>query len=164
MQEFRLRADGFDDSAGVAIVRQIAPPAAGKQDFRPRQRVFLQKQRPPPPRRGPRRRHQPGRPAADDDDLPDVIIHRVFPLDIAASRSIYYVYTGGETMQTFVQKWGNSLGVRIPRNLAEDIHVEDGAAVEMRVVEGSLIIAPVHKPTFTLEELVNKITPRIDMT
>ena len=62
-------------------------------------------------------------------------------------------------MITHVQKWGNSLGVRIPKNIAEDIHVEDGATVDMRVEEGYLVIAPVGKPAYTLEELVSKITP-----
>jgi antitoxin MazE len=62
-------------------------------------------------------------------------------------------------MLTHIQKWGNSLGLRIPKSLAEDIHVEDGAAVDLRVEEGSLIIAPVGKPTYTLESLVSKITP-----
>ena len=62
-------------------------------------------------------------------------------------------------MLTHVQKWGNSLGVRIPKNIAEDIHVEDGATVEMHVVEGYLVIAPIGKPTYTLDELVSKITP-----
>ncbi|MCC6126063.1 MAG: AbrB/MazE/SpoVT family DNA-binding domain-containing protein [Pirellulales bacterium] len=62
-------------------------------------------------------------------------------------------------MITHVQKWGNSLGVRIPKNIAEDIRVEDGATVDLRVEEGYLVIAPVGKPTYTLEELVSKITP-----
>jgi antitoxin MazE len=62
-------------------------------------------------------------------------------------------------MITHVQKWGNSLGVRIPKNFAEDICVEEGVAVEMHVEEGNLVIAPIGKPTYTLEELVGKITP-----
>jgi antitoxin MazE len=62
-------------------------------------------------------------------------------------------------MITHVQKWGNSLGVRIPKNIAEDIHVEDGATVEMRVEEGNLVIAPVGKPVYSLEELASRITP-----
>jgi antitoxin MazE len=62
-------------------------------------------------------------------------------------------------MLTHIQKWGNSLGVRIPKNIAEDIQVEEGATVEMRVEEGTLVIAPIGKPAYTLEELVSKITP-----
>lgn len=43
-------------------------------------------------------------------------------------------------MQTRIQKWGNSLGVRIPRALAEDVGVDPGSKVSLSVLEGELIV------------------------
>ncbi len=43
-------------------------------------------------------------------------------------------------MQTRIQKWGNSLGVRIPRALAEDVGVDPGSKVSLSFLEGELIV------------------------
>jgi len=58
-----------------------------------------------------------------------------------------------------IQKWGNSLGVRIPKNVAQEARIQEGTSVELRVEEGRLIIAPQNKRKYTLAELVDKITP-----
>ncbi len=63
-------------------------------------------------------------------------------------------------MRTRVQKWGNSLAVRIPRPFAEEAKLRDEAAVEMSVRNGKLIVAPVAEPGESLEELVRRITSR----
>ncbi len=57
-------------------------------------------------------------------------------------------------MLTKVQKWGNSLAVRIPRAFALDAQLEDDSFVEISVVEGQIIIMPVVVPGWTLEELL----------
>ena len=57
-----------------------------------------------------------------------------------------------------IQKWGNSLGVRIPKSLAQDAGIREGTSVDLRVESGRLIIAPAGK-RYTLEELVSRITP-----
>jgi hypothetical protein len=44
--------------------------------------------------------------------------------------------------QTRVQKWGNSLGVRIPRNLAEQIGLAAGSAVSLSAKNGELVVKP----------------------
>ena len=41
-----------------------------------------------------------------------------------------------------VQKWGNSLGVRIPKPVAQDAAISEGTAVDMRVSDGRLVITP----------------------
>ena len=63
------------------------------------------------------------------------------------------------TMIAKIQKWGNSLGVRIPKNLARDARIQEGSSVELFVEEGRLIIAPSKKRKYTLKELVDGITP-----
>ncbi|GMX63991.1 MULTISPECIES: AbrB/MazE/SpoVT family DNA-binding domain-containing protein [Paenibacillus] len=55
-----------------------------------------------------------------------------------------------------VQKWGNSLGIRIPKSLALKVGLEEGSEVDLDVEDGHLVIKP--KST-TLEELLVKITP-----
>jgi len=62
-------------------------------------------------------------------------------------------------MVTKVQKWGNSLAVRIPKALARELATECGAEVDLAVEEGRLIVTPVRRPRYTLEELVAGITP-----
>lgn len=57
-------------------------------------------------------------------------------------------------MRTKVQKWGNSLALRIPRAFAQDAHLENDSLVEIRLVEGQIIITPVETPTWTLDELL----------
>ena len=63
-------------------------------------------------------------------------------------------------MQTKIQKWGNSLGVRIPRSLAAEAEVGAGSAVDISVDKGSLRIRPARRRRYALRELLRKITPR----
>jgi antitoxin MazE len=62
-------------------------------------------------------------------------------------------------MITKVQKWGNSLGVRIPKAVAKDAEIREGASVDLRMEDGRVVIVPVKK-TYTLEELVSRITAK----
>ena len=39
-----------------------------------------------------------------------------------------------------IQKWGNSLAIRIPQALAGQLEVTEGASVELRVRDGELIV------------------------
>lgn len=57
-------------------------------------------------------------------------------------------------MHAKVQKWGNSLALRIPKAFAVDTHLENLSMVELSVVEGQIIIKPVVKSVLTLEELL----------
>jgi antitoxin MazE len=57
-------------------------------------------------------------------------------------------------MLTKVQKWGNSLALRIPKAFALDAQLENDSLVEISIVEGQIIITPVVAPDWTLEELL----------
>ena len=61
-------------------------------------------------------------------------------------------------MKTKVQRWGNSLAVRIPKSFAEEVGLSDDSAVEMRLVEGGLLVEPTASSTVTLDELLDGIT------
>ena len=60
-------------------------------------------------------------------------------------------------MKTTIQKWGNSLAVRIPRPFAEEIHLEENTAVDLTIRSGKLVIVPAERE-LTLESLVEQIT------
>ncbi|WP_276507961.1 AbrB/MazE/SpoVT family DNA-binding domain-containing protein [Paenibacillus thermotolerans] len=55
-----------------------------------------------------------------------------------------------------VQKWGNSLGVRIPKSLALKVGLEEGSEIDLDVEDGHLVIKP---KSISLEELLAQITP-----
>lgn len=61
-------------------------------------------------------------------------------------------------MRARVQKWGNSLGLRIPKPFAEETGLEVNGEVEISVRGGKLIVEAV-EPTFTLKSLLDKVTP-----
>lgn len=66
---------------------------------------------------------------------------------------------GGLSMSTTVQKWGNSLGIRIPSQIAEKIAVSQGSEVDLIVShDHSLIVIPKKKKP-TLEELLAQCKP-----
>lgn len=62
-------------------------------------------------------------------------------------------------MRTRVQKWGNSLAVRLPRSIAADSGLDADTAVEIVLREGSVVVTRVAEPSFTLEQLLAQITP-----
>jgi len=62
-------------------------------------------------------------------------------------------------MMTKIQKWGNSLAVRIPRSVAEDTRLSSGNAVDLEVHDGQIVIAPARR-RFRLEDLLRRVTPR----
>jgi antitoxin MazE len=61
-------------------------------------------------------------------------------------------------VKTKVQRWGNSLAVRIPKAFAEEVGLTDDTSVEMRLVKGGLLLEP--SPTWapSLEELLGGVT------
>lgn len=61
-------------------------------------------------------------------------------------------------MKTRIQKWGNSLALRIPKSFATEAGLEHDASVEMSLREGKIVIAPVPKPKLTLKQLLAQVT------
>jgi antitoxin MazE len=62
-------------------------------------------------------------------------------------------------MQTRVQKWGNSLGVRIPRGLADEVGLGAGTEVNLTAKDGELVLRPSLPSRLRLADLVGGITP-----
>ena len=57
-------------------------------------------------------------------------------------------------MRVRVQKWGNSLALRIPKPFAEEVRVEQGTVLDLSVADGKLVATPVTGGAFTLGQLL----------
>jgi len=62
-------------------------------------------------------------------------------------------------MQLKVQKWGNSLAVRIPSAFAKEVGIGADTLVNVTLSDGKLVVSPIPRPAYTLEELLEGITP-----
>jgi antitoxin MazE len=60
-------------------------------------------------------------------------------------------------MLTKVQKWGNSLALRIPKAFALDAQLENDSTVEVSLVDGQIVIKPISTPVWTLEQLLSGV-------
>ena len=60
---------------------------------------------------------------------------------------------------TQISKWGNSLGLRLPRSIAREVCVGEGDTVEVSVDNGAIVIRP-GRPRYSLDDLVRRITRR----
>lgn len=61
-------------------------------------------------------------------------------------------------MKTRVQKWGNSLALRIPKSFATEAGLDRDSSVEVSLIDGKLTIVPDTKPKFTLKQLLSQVT------
>ena len=61
-------------------------------------------------------------------------------------------------MKTRLQKWGNSLALRIPQSFAREVGLENESSVEVSLQEGKIVITPVAPTTVQLEELMAQVT------
>jgi len=60
-------------------------------------------------------------------------------------------------MRTRVQKWGNSLAVRIPKSFAAEIGLQDDSPVDLRLSQGRLVLQPSAPQPPTLDDLLSKV-------
>jgi antitoxin MazE len=60
---------------------------------------------------------------------------------------------------TQIAKWGNSLGLRLSKSVALEAQIGEGDTVDVSVRNGAIVIRP-SRPTYALEQLVARITPR----
>lgn len=61
-------------------------------------------------------------------------------------------------MKTRVQKWGNSLALRIPKSFAAEAGLHADAAVKLSLVKGKLIVQRIAPQPLTLEQLLSDVT------
>jgi len=63
-------------------------------------------------------------------------------------------------MRTKVQKWGNSLALRIPKPYAEEVGLRPDTPVEVSLQQGKLVVSRAEVFAFSLQELLQGITPQ----
>ncbi len=62
-------------------------------------------------------------------------------------------------MQVLIKKWGNSASVRIPAAVMAAASISIDQAVDVREENGRIIIEPIRAPTYTLDDLLARMTP-----
>ena len=60
-------------------------------------------------------------------------------------------------MVTKIQKWGNSLGLRIPKTFAKEAGVKEGSAVDIFLEGDRLVIHPLRTLKYQLSDLLSKV-------
>lgn len=61
-------------------------------------------------------------------------------------------------MNVKVDKWGNSLALRIPKVFANNANIKKESIVNMSLIDGKIIITPVFESEYKLDDLLSKIT------
>lgn len=62
-------------------------------------------------------------------------------------------------MKGRIQKWGNSLAIRIPKPFANEIKLDNNSEVEISIKDGALIIEPKIKE-IDLDELLSRVNKK----
>jgi len=62
-------------------------------------------------------------------------------------------------MTAKISKWGNSQGLRVPKDIMENLHLSIGDTVNISVENNKVIIEPIknNRPKYDLNKLVEKI-------
>lgn len=60
-------------------------------------------------------------------------------------------------MLSHISKWGNSLGVRIPRAMAEQVGISEGISIRLVIKDNDILI---QKKTCSLESLLSEVNPQ----
>ncbi|RXK14602.1 transcriptional regulator/antitoxin MazE [Halarcobacter mediterraneus] len=62
-------------------------------------------------------------------------------------------------MTAKISRWGNSQGLRVPKDVMESLQLHIGDNVNITIIDGKAIIEPIRQdiPEFNLNELVSKI-------
>lgn len=62
-------------------------------------------------------------------------------------------------MKSRIQKWGNSLAVRIPKSFAQELSIKEDTMIDLAIELDHLVITVVREEHLALADLVEKITP-----
>ncbi|MDW7651220.1 MAG: AbrB/MazE/SpoVT family DNA-binding domain-containing protein [Bacillota bacterium] len=60
-------------------------------------------------------------------------------------------------MRVKVQKWGNSIALRIPKSFANQTSIKLGSLVDLSIHDGKLIIEPLNQPEYDLKTLISEV-------
>ncbi len=71
---------------------------------------------------------------------------------------VYAMYIHMQKTTTAVTRWGNSLGVRLPKGLAKSAGLSEGDSVDLSFEDNAVVMRRA-KPRYKLDELLSLITP-----
>jgi antitoxin MazE len=60
-------------------------------------------------------------------------------------------------MVTKILKWGNSLGLRIPKSFAKEAGVDEGSEVDISLDGDRIVISPAKPTRYQLKDLVSQV-------
>jgi antitoxin MazE len=69
-----------------------------------------------------------------------------------------YIPQGSSAMQVQITRWGNSLGLRVPKEIAARVGLKEGSRVDV-ASEGGRIVVSLERPVYALDELLTGMTP-----
>lgn len=61
-------------------------------------------------------------------------------------------------MRIAVQKWGNSLAIRIPKTVAIETKIARGSVLNLRLAKGKVVLEPAAPEGYQLEILLARVT------
>jgi len=59
-------------------------------------------------------------------------------------------------MEQIIKKWGNSLAIRLPKEVAKTLNLQEGSKIEINVEKGKIVI----RPKKDLKEILSLISPK----
>jgi antitoxin MazE len=63
-------------------------------------------------------------------------------------------------MRTKIQKWGNSLSVRIPKAVAEKVGLKEQDSLEIEVRDDKVVLLPMKERDYSLKDLLKGVTKK----
>ena len=82
----------------------------------------------------------------------------VVVLTCRLTRAIYFGRFAVDTMKTTIQRWGNSLAVRIPKTLALETAMDEGDEVDLRADEERIVVEHPQVRSYRLNDLLAGVT------
>ncbi|MCK5853095.1 AbrB/MazE/SpoVT family DNA-binding domain-containing protein [bacterium] len=61
-------------------------------------------------------------------------------------------------MEALVTKWGNSLGIRLPASIANQVKITDGTKVNLILKKNKIEIVPLKPEKYSLDDMLNNIS------
>jgi len=62
-------------------------------------------------------------------------------------------------MPVILHRWGNSVGIRLPKPMLEQLGLKEGSKVDVAIEDGRLVIEPLRRKRLTMAELLEGISP-----
>lgn len=70
---------------------------------------------------------------------------------------MYILYVvGDDYVEIKLQKWGNSLGIRIPSNILKSLNLKTNDIVDIKEEDDKIIITKLEKKSFSLKQRIKE--------